>query len=82
MTDELAAGRTDGATAQLVPRSMLEATTPDSDRSATPFLSDVQALPRRSTKTYLPAGAVTPAYGGDVKHTIAITEVTYHQSIP
>ena len=38
-----------------------------------PFLSDVKSL-REKARQHLPEGAVTPAYGGDVKRTITILQ--------
>ncbi len=38
-----------------------------------PFLSDVQTL-REKARQHLSAGAITSAYGGDVKQTIAILQ--------
>jgi bacterioferritin len=40
---------------------------------AKPFLSDVTSL-REKARQHLSEGAVTPAYGGDVKQTIAILQ--------
>ena len=41
--------------------------------SSKPFLSDVKSL-REKARQHLSMGAVTPAYGGDVKQTIAILQ--------
>ncbi len=46
---------------------------PDQTPSAKPFLSDVQTL-RERARQHLSDGAVTPAYGGDVKKTIDILQ--------
>jgi bacterioferritin len=46
---------------------------PDQTPSAKPFLSDVQTL-REKARQHLSDGAVTPAYGGDVKKTIDILQ--------
>jgi bacterioferritin len=46
----------------------------DMDRKASkPFLTDVQTL-RERARQHLSQGAVTPAYGGDVKQTISILQ--------
>jgi bacterioferritin len=45
----------------------------DRKQSSKPFLSDVTAL-REKARQHLARGAVTPAYGGDVKETIAILQ--------
>jgi bacterioferritin len=44
-----------------------------STATAKPFLSDVTAL-RKKAREHLADGAVTPAYGGDVKQTIDILQ--------
>jgi bacterioferritin len=44
-----------------------------SSKPSKPFLSDVKAL-RAMARQHLSEGAVTPAYGGDVKKTIAILQ--------
>ena len=45
----------------------------DSIQSDKPFLSDVKTL-REKARKHLEQGAVTPAYGGDVKQTIDILQ--------
>lgn len=44
-----------------------------SSKPSEPFLSDVKSL-RAKAREHLSMGAVTPAYGGDVKKTIAILQ--------
>lgn len=45
----------------------------DTSKTAKPFLSDVKTL-REKARQHISEGAITPAYGGDVKKTIDILQ--------